>query len=97
MQARSNATTLKTEFPGHGGEMLAARLDIPAGPLRATALFAHCFTCSKDLLAAKRIAGELARLGIAVLRFDFTGAGCIRRRVFPYKLLVQPGRPRDCR
>ncbi|MFD0916820.1 alpha/beta fold hydrolase [Pseudahrensia aquimaris] len=70
-----DATTIKTSFPGHNGDLLAARLDVPAGPVRATALFAHCFTCSKDLLAARRIAAELARAGIAVLRFDFTGLG----------------------
>ncbi|MEP1209718.1 MAG: bifunctional alpha/beta hydrolase/OsmC family protein [Rhizobiaceae bacterium] len=75
MQTQLNATTVKTSFPGHSGDLLAARLDIPAGPIRATALFAHCFTCSKDILAAKRIASELARVGIAVLRFDFTGLG----------------------
>lgn len=62
-------------FPGSLGETLAARLDLPPGPIRATALFAHCFTCSKDITAARRIAGELARHGIAVLRFDFTGLG----------------------
>lgn len=70
-----DATTIKTTFPGYNGDSLAARLDVPAGPIRATALFAHCFTCSKDLLAARRIASELARTGIAVLRFDFTGLG----------------------
>ncbi|WP_040305584.1 bifunctional alpha/beta hydrolase/OsmC family protein [Ahrensia sp. R2A130] len=70
-----NATTIRTEFPGHTGDSLAARLDIPAGPVRAFALFAHCFTCSKDILAAKNIAVELARVGIAVMRFDFTGLG----------------------
>lgn len=75
MQIQLNATTVKSSFPGHSGDQLAARLDIPAGPIRATALFAHCFTCSKDILAAKRIASELARVGIAVLRFDFTGLG----------------------
>ena len=75
MQTQLNATTVKSSFPGHSGDLLAARLDIPAGPIRATALFAHCFTCSKDILAAKRIASELARAGIAVLRFDFTGLG----------------------
>ncbi len=75
MRTQLNATTIKTEFPGHSGELLAARLDIPAGPIRATALFAHCFTCSKDILAAKSIASELARTGIAVMRFDFTGLG----------------------
>ncbi|PLX39079.1 MAG: osmotically inducible protein C [Hyphomicrobiales bacterium] len=62
-------------FPGSHGATLAARLDLPAGPVRAYALFAHCFTCSKDLAAARRIAGELTRHGIAVLRFDFTGLG----------------------
>ena len=62
-------------FQGSQGEQLSARLDMPAGPLRATALFAHCFTCSKDIAAARSIAGELARQGIAVLRFDFTGLG----------------------
>ena len=69
------ATSIKTEFGGHSGATLAARLDIPAGHVRAYALFAHCFTCTKDILAAKRIAAELARAGIAVLRFDFTGLG----------------------
>ncbi|MEM9707984.1 MAG: bifunctional alpha/beta hydrolase/OsmC family protein [Pseudomonadota bacterium] len=61
-------------FAGHGGA-LAARLDRPDGPILATALFAHCFTCSKDIPAARRIAGRLAAMGIAVLRFDFTGLG----------------------
>jgi uncharacterized OsmC-like protein/alpha-beta hydrolase superfamily lysophospholipase len=62
-------------FPGHAGTPLAARLDLPDGPVLATALFAHCFTCSKDIPAARRIAGRLAAMGIAVLRFDFTGLG----------------------
>ncbi|MCR9127841.1 MAG: bifunctional alpha/beta hydrolase/OsmC family protein [Rhodobacteraceae bacterium] len=62
-------------FPGHDGHELAARLDLPDGPVGATALFAHCFTCSKDIPAARRIAARLAGLGIAVLRFDFTGLG----------------------
>ena len=70
-----DATGVKVQFAGHSGEMLAARLDIPAGQVRATAIFAHCFTCSKDLLAAREVAGELARMGLAVLRFDFTGLG----------------------
>ncbi|WP_025029950.1 bifunctional alpha/beta hydrolase/OsmC family protein [Nitratireductor aquibiodomus] len=69
------AKTQKLAFKGHSGADLAARLDLPNGPIRAYALFAHCFTCSKDLLAARRIAAELARAGIAVLRFDFTGLG----------------------
>jgi putative redox protein len=62
-------------FAGHSGAQLSARLDMPEGPHLATALFAHCFTCSKDIPAARRIAGRLAGMGIAVLRFDFTGLG----------------------
>ncbi|UWQ30378.1 bifunctional alpha/beta hydrolase/OsmC family protein [Leisingera sp. M523] len=65
----------RISFPGHAGTPLAARLDLPEGPVLATALFAHCFTCSKDIPAARRIAGRLAAMGIAVLRFDFTGLG----------------------
>src|SRR5262245_30526831 len=64
----------KIEFPGASGSNLAARLDLPADP-RAFALFAHCFTCGKDTVAASRIAGALMARGIAVLRFDFTGIG----------------------
>lgn len=63
------------QFTGEGGHQLAAALDLPDGPIRATALFAHCFTCGKDVLAAKRIATALVAKGIAVLRFDFTGLG----------------------
>ncbi|MCA8908893.1 MAG: OsmC family protein [Rhodospirillaceae bacterium] len=62
-------------FTGHDGSSLAARLDLPDGPVRAQALFAHCFTCGKDIFAANRIAETLAGRGIAVLRFDFTGLG----------------------
>ncbi|TQE93645.1 MAG: lysophospholipase, partial [Spiribacter salinus] len=67
--------TEKITFTGHNGDALHARLDRPDGPIRAVALFAHCFTCSKDIPAARRIAGRLAAQGIAVLRFDFTGLG----------------------
>ncbi|ABV93582.1 hypothetical protein Dshi_1840 [Dinoroseobacter shibae DFL 12 = DSM 16493] len=67
--------TEKLTFTGHSGDTLAARLDLPEGPHLATALFAHCFTCSKDIPAARRIAQRLAAMGIAVLRFDFTGLG----------------------
>ena len=67
--------TEKLTFQGAGGETLAARLDAPAGEPRAFALFAHCFTCTKDIFAAQRIAGALAEAGVAVLRFDFTGLG----------------------
>ena len=66
--------SMKVEFPGAAGVMLAARLDLPADP-RAFALFARCFTCGKDIYAASRIAGGLAARNIAVLRFDFTGIG----------------------
>lgn len=65
----------KITFAGATGDMLAARLDSPDIPPRAFALFAHCFTCSKDIFAASRIAAELTANGIAVLRFDFTGLG----------------------
>jgi putative redox protein len=65
----------KVTFKGAEGETLAARLDSPAGSAKAYALFAHCFTCSKDIFAATRIARGLAERGIAVLRFDFTGLG----------------------
>lgn len=67
--------TERISFAGHAGTELAARLDLPEGPVLATALFAHCFTCSKDIPAARRIAARLAAMGIAVLRFDFTGLG----------------------
>ncbi len=66
--------TRKIEFPGATGANLAARLDLPARP-RAFALFAHCFTCGKDIFAAARIAERLTASDIAVLRFDFTGIG----------------------
>jgi len=60
---------------GDGTSRLDARLDLPSGKPRAHALFAHCFTCGKDVFAASRIAAGLTRHGIAVLRFDFTGLG----------------------
>ena len=67
--------TERITFPGPKGTDLSARLDLPEGPHLTTALFAHCFTCGKDGHAARRIAGRLAAMGIAVLRFDFTGLG----------------------
>jgi putative redox protein len=63
------------KFPNARGEQLAAALDMPIGQPVAFALFAHCFTCGKDNLAAKRISERLALCGIGVLRFDFTGLG----------------------
>ena len=65
----------KLTFSGYSGESLAARFDTPQSAIRAVALFAHCFSCSKDILAARRIAQRLNSEGIAVLRFDFTGLG----------------------
>jgi putative redox protein len=62
-------------FPGSQGQQLAALLDAPPDTPRAYALFAHCFTCSKDSKAATYVAQALAAQGIATLRFDFTGLG----------------------
>jgi putative redox protein len=67
--------TERFQFTGVGGHQLAAALDLPEREPLAYALFAHCFTCGKDVLAARRIAVALAAKGIAVLRFDFTGLG----------------------
>ena len=63
-------------FPGATGSSLSARLSLPPdGAPVACALFAHCFTCSKDLKAAVNISRALTQQHIAVLRFDFTGLG----------------------
>jgi uncharacterized OsmC-like protein/fermentation-respiration switch protein FrsA (DUF1100 family) len=67
--------TERFQFASSEGHQLAASLDLPEREPLAYALFAHCFTCGKDVLAAKRIAVALAAKGIAVLRFDFTGLG----------------------
>jgi putative redox protein len=68
--------TKKFQFPGNNGQLLDGRLEIPgnAKPL-AVALFAHCFTCTKQSRAATQVSAALAEHGIAVLRFDFTGLG----------------------
>jgi len=66
--------TERMDFQGPHGK-ISAKLDAPDGTPRAYGLFAHCFTCSKDVLAATRIAQGLADLGVAVLRFDFAGLG----------------------
>lgn len=65
----------KVSFSGSKGAMLDARLDLPTGPPQAIALFAHCFTCGKDIAAATRMSAGLVEEGFAVLRFDFTGLG----------------------
>jgi uncharacterized OsmC-like protein/alpha/beta superfamily hydrolase len=70
---------MKTErltFPNATGHQLAARLERPdEGKPRAYALFAHCFTGTKNLRAVSNIAQSLTEEGIAVFRFDFTGLG----------------------
>lgn len=68
--------TSSIQFPNHRGELLAAQLDLPAaGRPRAYAIFAHCFTCTKDYNAPVHVSRALQQQGIAVLRFDFTGLG----------------------
>ena len=67
--------TQKLVFENGRGEQLAASLDLPFGEPIGWGLFAHCFTCSKDIPAAGRISRRLAEEGLAVLRFDFTGLG----------------------
>ena len=64
-----------SNFPTRKAKNWPLLLDLPLGRPAAFALFAHCFTCGKDNLAAKRIAERLAMCGIGVLRFDFTGLG----------------------
>jgi len=68
-------TSRRTTFIGSSGSELAGRLELPPGPIVGAAVFAHCFTCGKDSVAAARVSRALAARGIAVLRFDFTGIG----------------------
>jgi putative redox protein len=63
------------DFTGAAGQKLSGRLDLPDQSPRGYALFAHCFTCTKNSLAAVRITRALAARGFGVLRFDFTGLG----------------------
>jgi putative redox protein len=65
----------RVSFPGALGEDLAARVDRGEGAPRAWAIFAHCFSCSKDLKAVTRISRALVQRGFGLLRFDFTGLG----------------------
>lgn len=68
--------TEKIQFEGADGHLLSARIEAPPGPRPATwALFAHCFTCTKNIRAAVDISRALASRGVGVLRFDFTGLG----------------------
>lgn len=68
--------TIKLQFDNAEGLALSARLEMPVDkkPL-AYALFAHCFTCTKNLMAVTNISRALTAKGVAVLRFDFTGLG----------------------
>jgi len=68
-------SSTRLTFSGAHSDNLSARLERPVGPIRAAALFAHCFTCSKDLKAVRRISRALVEEGIAVFSFDFTGLG----------------------
>ena len=67
--------SVRVAFSGHNGAELSAILEQPSAPPKAYAMFAHCFTCSKDIPAAKRISQDLRDEGIATLRLDFTGLG----------------------
>lgn len=67
--------TRSFDFTGADGQRLSGRLDLPEGPATGFALFAHCFTCTKNSLAAARLGRALTALGYGVLRFDFTGLG----------------------
>lgn len=65
----------KFEFKNGEGQTLAGRVELPSSDPKALAIFAHCFTCSKNVKAASRISKALSEQGIGVLRFDFTGLG----------------------
>jgi alpha/beta superfamily hydrolase len=67
--------TEKIIFKGFQGHQMVARLEVPETEIKTYAIFAHCFTCSKDVHAATRISRALTDHGVAVLRFDFTGLG----------------------
>jgi fermentation-respiration switch protein FrsA (DUF1100 family) len=72
----SSHVMARIQFENRAGIRLTGNLEKPEnGPIRACALFAHCFTCGRDLRAAREISTSLADNGIAVLRFDFTGLG----------------------
>lgn len=73
-RTRSTAEARKVGFDGSSGK-LAGVLELPQGQLRGVALFAHCFTCTKDVRAAREIARTLCSDGFGVLRFDFAGLG----------------------
>lgn len=68
-------STSKVQFKNTSGNTISGRLDLPEHAAHTFAIFAHCFTCSKDSLAASRVAKGLMERGIGVLRIDFTGLG----------------------
>ncbi len=64
----------KIHFKNSNGQNLLAKLELPDnGEVKHYALFAHCFTCNKNLSAVRNISRSLNEYGIAILRFDFTG------------------------
>lgn len=66
----------KVNFTNRNGYQLSARLELPVNQHpHSYAVFAHCFTCNKNLTAVRNISRALNQSGIAVLRFDFTGLG----------------------
>lgn len=69
------STSSTCTFIGDRGHQLSARLERPDGPIRGSALFAHCFTCSKDLRVERQLTQALAEQGYVVLSFDFAGLG----------------------
>ena len=70
-----SAKTEKFQFKNRNNHVLDGMLEWPAKKPKAFAIFAHCFTCSKNIKAASVISKKLTDSGIAVLRFDFTGIG----------------------
>ncbi len=72
----SHMNSSKIQFPNSENELLAARLELPVDKKASQyAIFAHCFTCNKNLTAVRAISRALTQKGIGVLRFDFTGLG----------------------
>jgi putative redox protein len=69
-----SSSSKRFDFTNKQGKQLSGRLELPESP-SAFAVFAHCFTCSKNVKAATHISRSLAKQGIGVLRFDFTGLG----------------------